>query len=281
MPKIVIDHDLNRTELFSFLKEQRKGLINQKKSMMKFTDAVGFAVMAVDDTGKLEAVKGLKDIGTSYVDSGAIRVKVVANTSLFLDSDMDVLLPGNASKSIKERFPLIKHLKDHGRTLDSEVGDVKSIYYQDIPLVDLGYPKDGNAQALIFETNIRKDYDQSTFQKYVNGKVNQHSIGLQYVKIDLAFKDEEDEKEMDFWNKYYPQIINPEMADERGYFFVVSEIKLLENSAVLFGSNSLTPTLSVIDSDTLIEPVKTTQTEPSPQEAFDMLKAISEIKFFK
>lgn len=281
MEKLIIDPYLRGKELFKFLRENRKGLIDQKKSMIKYTDTVISAPYFVDGAGKLTMIG--KSAGQSPIapDANSLMVKVVANTSLFLDSDMDVLLRDNAAKSIQQRGKLIKHLKNHGRTLDDQVGDVKNIYYQDIPLTQLGWPGEGTAQALIFETNILKQYDASTFNKYKNGMIDQHSIGLMYVKLDVAFKDEEDQKEMDFWNKYYPMIINPAMADENGYFYVVPEIKLIENSAVLFGSNSLTPTLET-DSGKSIpnDPEKSIHEDPHEAPAFDLSKAISQTKFF-
>jgi hypothetical protein len=277
MEKIIIDENLKGKELFAFLKASRSGLIRQKKSMEKWTDAISFATVVYSD----KDVTSFKSAGGKKTPSNpnTLRVKVVANTSLFIDSDMDLLLRDNASKSFTERKGMIKHLKNHGRTLDDQVGDVVDIYYEDIPLKTLGYNKSGTAQALIFETDIQKEYDPKTFEKYSKGLINQHSIGLQYVKMDLAIKDEEDQKEKDFWDKYYSMIINPEAVDQKGYFFVVSEIKLIENSAVLFGSNSLTPTLEAGKS-THDQPEQSTDKEPHEKVAFDLAKAISETKFF-
>jgi hypothetical protein len=143
----------------------------------------------------------------------------------------------------------------------AEVGDVVNIYSQDISLSELGLNQKGTTQVLIFETDIIKEYNPVVFKKYRAGKIKQHSIGLMYIRIALAINDEENEKEYDFWNKYYDQVINKDIVDERGYFWVVSEIKLLENSAVLFGANELTPTLDV-KSDTLFLPLKGTEEEP-------------------
>jgi hypothetical protein len=176
-------------------------------------------------------------------------------------------------------FSLIKHIRDHEYKLSAEVGDVADIYLQDVSLTDLGLKEKGKTQCVIFETDIRKDYDPVIFDKYRTGKINQHSIGLQYVKIEVAIKDEGDEKEMDFWNKYYSKIINKEVADQYGFFFVVSEYKLLENSAVLFGSNELTPTISVTEQPKSLstdeQPVTTTEDQPQ----FNISKAIADINF--
>jgi hypothetical protein len=158
---------------------------------------------------------------------------------------MDVLLRDNAKRSIKERLGMIEHIHDHIWEVGAILGDVVNIYYEDVPLKELGIDQTGKAQCLIFETDIRKEYNEKIYNLYRTGKIKQHSIGLFYVTLELAINDPDYEKEIDFWNKYYDQVINKEVVDESGYFWVVSEIKLMENSAVLFGSNILTPTLEV------------------------------------
>lgn len=83
------------------------------------------------------------------------------------------------------------------------------------------------------------------FDAYKNGDVEQHSVGMMYVNIDIAYYDEESQKNMDFFEEMKKFAVNPEVADEYGYFFVVYEAKKREGSAVVFGSNSVTPTLEV------------------------------------
>lgn len=243
MSKITIPEGLKGKELYKFLVDNKTALIRQKKAILKKGDEVAFATMFVNNTGQLET-KALGD-GDKPIDTGVVRVKVVANTSLWCDSQMDVLLPDSAKKSIKERRGMIPHIHDHIWEMDAELGDVVNIYYQDIPLKELGYNKQGTAQCLVFETDIRKDYNEKAYNKYKAGRVKQHSIGLFYVTLELAINDPDYEKEIDFWNKYIDQVINREVCEEKGYFWVVSEYKLMENSAVLFGSNILTPTLEV------------------------------------
>jgi len=117
-----------------------------------------------------------------------------------------------------------------------------------------------------------KDYNEKVFNQYKMGRVNQHSIGLQYLQLELAINDEESEKEFDFWNKYYDQIINKEEADKKGFFWVVQEIRLIENSAVLFGSNEATPTLDN-NIKSLESPSGTQETEPAKSIPSDQLKS--------
>ena len=81
---------------------------------------------------------------------------------------------------------------------------------------------------------------------------------MYYVKIDFAVNDKEHKAEFKTWNDNIENIGNREKAEELGYFYAVKEAKLVEISAVLQGSNELTPTIEAKD----IEPLKDTQNEP-------------------
>ena len=95
------------------------------------------------------------------------------------------------------------------------------------------------------------------FNQYANGYVNQHSVGMQYVKIQLAINDP-DYPEFEIWKKYIGEVANIEKANEDGFFYVVLEAKVLEGSAVPLGSNHVTPTVSV----ETVKQVKEQTTEP-------------------
>ncbi len=81
----------------------------------------------------------------------------------------------------------------------------------------------------------------------IENKINiEHSIRMQYVKIDLAIYDdsEEYEDERKVWDSEIEKIANREKALEEGYFWRVSEAKIAqEGSMVLRGSNDATPIL--------------------------------------
>ena len=63
--------------------------------------------------------------------------------------------------------------------------------------------------------------------------------------------------EKDNWDKYYSEVANKEIADEKGYFWAVTEAKVIEGSAVVKGSNQYTPTLEIEAEKT--EPTEVTQ----------------------
>lgn len=286
MSKIIIDIDpeLKGKELYKFLRDNKKQLIAQKKMDIKKCDPVNYSpgYFSVEKDLSVKAISG----EVIPPDADSFRVKVVANTSMWCDTAMDVLLRDSGKKSMKERKGLIPHIHDHEWMTDAEVGDVQSIYYEDVSLRELGVKQEGSAQALIFETDIIRSYNERIFDKYRNKKVKQHSIGLRYVNLLLALNEPDDEyyeDEYKVWKKYIDQIINKDYVESKGYFWAVPEYMLLENSCVLFGANQLTPTLSTGEkSITEDQPPVGTGNQPIIEEesVFNLDEAIKNTKFF-
>lgn len=256
--KVLIDDTLKGKDLFNALLANKSQLIAQKKALPKFTEAV----CVTPDLFHVKEQQAVKTaIGYVAPDATSVRVKLVANTALFMDSQKDVLLPDCWAKSIKDGKGRL-HLKDHNYSIDAQVGDVVNIYSQEVSLTELGINQAGTTQSLIYESDVQKSYDEKTFNKYKSGNIRQHSIGLQYVKIDLAINDSDYKEEFANWNKYIDQIINKEDAQAAGYFWIVPEIKLIEVSAVLMGANELTPTLTVGSGKSGMEAENTEEAAP-------------------
>lgn len=275
MKKIQIPKDAKGKELFGFLIENKSALIAQKKSLPRYSDNISCTPLLFNIKDSKAIKADMSSLASSLIDS--VRVKVVGNSAYWCDSQMDVLVEDCWKRSIKERAGMMPHLHDHIHRIDAEIGDVINVYSQDVSLTDLGLSKSGTTQCLIWETDVLKNYNERVFNKYRAGKVKQHSIGLMYVKIELAVNDPDSEKEFDFWTKYISKVINPEVPLELGFFWVVQEIKILECSAVLFGSNILTPTLEV-KLDTLVDPEPVSIQQESPQ--FNLKEALQTVKFF-
>lgn len=174
---------------------------------------------------------------------------IIGNTYLWMDSHDDVHSKGVFTKTIKERGNSIFHLHDHEFKLVSKIGEPISVYEKDIAWKDLGVNKSGTTQALFMDSAIKKEYNANIFNAYKSGQINQHSVGMQYVKIDLAVNDESYEEEFKVWSDNIDSLGNKEQAEEKGYFWLVREAKLIEISAVLMGSNELTPTLQEKQAD--------------------------------
>jgi len=264
--RIVIPEFGTKKELFAHLVANKTELIDNKKSMPIYSDCVSFNSMALPSKGD-----GTQKANTPVTeDVDVLRVKVIANTANWIDSHMDMLLPDSAKKSIGERKNIIPHLHDHIHQIGAKVGEVVDILLADYSFSELGIKGIGSAQGITFITDVMKSYNEQVFNQYKAGKVNQHSIGLQYMKLSLAINDSDYKEEYAEWQAYYSQAINKEVADNDGFFWVIKEIKLIENSAVLFGANEITPT---IDNNVKnIEPPKGTQHNESEQSTQDKKK---------
>lgn len=219
-----------------FLVKNRKEIVAMKKSKVKYTDSF-FSIK------KGSAIKALS---TNYVDdiaSGVIKRTFIGNTYYYMDCQDDVLIEGCAAKSFAERLKDIFHLHDHMNNLMGKVGRPISIYEKWVAWKDLGVDVEGDTQALFMDSEVVKDYNPQIFTMYLKNEVNQHSIGLQYIQLELAIADPEYKEEFATWQKYINKIGNKDEVISRGYFWAVKEIKLLEISCVLRGANPLTPGL--------------------------------------
>jgi hypothetical protein len=246
----------DKSELFSSLKEHKHTLIAQKRATTKYADSTFHYVSVVDEKGETTKAES-----TTISDIDKLEVKLVINTTNLMDSHSDVHLKGIWKKSIKENKNLLL-LQEHQMTFDKIIStDIKA----SIDLMgwsDLGFKKlQGNTEALVFTSIIDKSRNAFMFEQYAKGYVKEHSVGMRYVKVDLAVNSEESyyKEEKGIWDKYINEIANKEVAEELGYFWAVSEAKVIEGSAVVRGSNYATPTLSVEQKN--IEPLDSTQND--------------------
>lgn len=221
-----------------YLVENKKELIAFKKSAIKHCDPFGKSLIES---------KVQKSQTTSFEDNiekGLITRKLIGNTYNWMDSHYDVHLNGLFDKSINEKgVNKIWHLHDHLHQITAKVGRFKSITEEKMSWTDLGINKTGETQVLSAISDIEKAKNENIFSEYLNGDIDQHSVGMMYVKIELAVNDPDMKEEFEVWNKYIGVIGNANKANEVGFFWAVKEAKLVEISAVLEGSNELTPTI--------------------------------------
>jgi hypothetical protein len=220
--------------------KNKQEAINIKKSAYKHSDVVNNHIIKEDNENVTKLL--LEDDEQDNV------VKVIANTYYWLDSHGDVHVKGCFTKSIKENQDKIFHFDNHEHSFNSKVGKVKSVKEVNVNWSDLGVNKDGKTICVIGETELIEDYNCQVYDAYKNNEVNQHSVGMQYVNLQIAVNQPQEVEAYKLWNEVYPMLGNPETADKMGYFWVVKEAKLKEYSCVLWqGSNSLTPTVKNID----------------------------------
>ena len=178
------------------------------------------------------------------ITSDIIEVKTIINTTNVIDSHMDLHLRGIWNKTVKDN-PYSYHLKQHENRFESLISSRAKSFNETMKFSEIGVNSDMLMDANINLLLIDKNKQALMFDKYIDGVVTQHSIGMMYVDLDIAYYDEDSTKEMNFFNESIAQAINPEVAEENGYVWVVREAKKREGSAVVFGSNPLTPTLYV------------------------------------
>jgi hypothetical protein len=231
----------NKRDLFEYLVQNKSLLIAEKKMTVKHSE--GFAYSGTFFNDKDETVKANTDLNLNS-DVNEIKVRAIINTTNLMDNHYDVHLPGLWSKSLKEN-KTIKHLQEHEMRFDKVIADKNDLnaYAKTYSWSKLGYEYEGKTQALVFDSVVKRDRNEFMFKQYAGGHVDNHSVGMQYVKIELAVNDKDFKEEYEVWQKYYPEIVNQSFAKANGYFWAVKEAKVIEGSAVPMGSNHATPTL--------------------------------------
>ena len=179
-----------------------------------------------------------------------LKVKVVINTTNIIDSHMDCHIKGIWKKSLselKQVFLLQEHEMEFDKIICDSAIDKLNVNTENRTFKSLGFDIEGSTEALVFEAEIKREVNPFMFDLYKKGRVNNHSVGMRYVKIFLCVNNEEPmySSEKANWDKYYPQVANKEIADAKGYFWAVTEAQVVEGSAVVKGSNYATPTLSI------------------------------------
>ena len=153
-----------------------------------------------------------KDIsdGIMDVDTSTRRVKAVWSRMNNVDLDNDVIVPEAFTKTLMERGPsgknLVWSLVDHKADMNNVIGKPDQLYVEGDALIAIT-PIIGTEKG----TDMLKMYDA--------GLINQHSIGFSTLKSD--------------WQ------------DQSQKVRMIKEVKLYEGSAVLWGANPETPTISV------------------------------------
>lgn len=147
------------------------------------------------------------------VDDKTRKVKVALNKVGIKDFDNDVMDENAYDKTIQERGPkakgLIWHLTDHYPSLKYAVARFKELYMENKYLVGV--------------TDVpQTTWGNDVLEFYKTGNINQHSIGFSTVKREIIHED-----------------------DPVKRYAIIKEVKLYEGSAVLWGANEYTPTLSV------------------------------------
>lgn len=240
--KITIPTFETKKELYKFLVDNQESLVAQKCSSIKEADGFGASAILLTELGE----KGFasKAIGSDVTE---IKARLVINTTNILDSHGDVHIKGIWNKSVNENKRIL-HVQEHKSNQFDKIiasGDDLKASVKTYTWKELGYDAEGETEALVFDSTIKQDRNPYMFDQYAKGYVNNHSVGMQYVKVGLAVNDEDYPAQKALWDKHIVDVVNSKEAEAKGYFWVVPEAKALEGSSVPLGSNPITPTLEL------------------------------------
>lgn len=259
---VSVPGELKGKDLLKFIVENKSLLINEKKSAVKEADPIAISCdlsrkFFVDKEGKL--TKAAADYTPT---PGTVEtVLCVINTTNWLDSHGDVHIPGIWKKCLSDNQHQL-HLQEHDMAFISVISDESKGYTEKITWKELGLEVPGVTEALLFASPLkgRNPYMEEQYRK---GFVKNHSVGMRYVIIKLCVNESEDEyfkEEYANWVQYAPMVVNLSDAEAQGFFWAVLEAKIVEGSAVVKGSNIITPTRGFKSA----QPAGTTETNEPP-----------------
>lgn len=257
MKRLEIPHFEDKKLLQKFLFDNKSKLESQKKAIVKEADGIG--VSSIQFANKTNASKS-EPVNIETTEE--ILVKAIINTTNVIDSHMDLHVPGLWNKSISENKNIL-HVQEHKswefKSIISDGSDLTA-YTKEYSWKELGFDFEGTTEGLTFDSVVKKFRNEYMFNQYAKGFVKNHSVGMRYMKYVMCIDNEDYGAEYEAYQKYLPMAINPDVAEKSGYFWAVTEAKVIEGSAVPLGSNWITPTFSVGENKS--EPSKDTrQTE--------------------
>ena len=277
-----------KKEMFDFIVSNKSILITDKKCKLKVCDTVTYNnIKSVEKKFAIKTAQNgmCKDCNQEpcvceVEEVESLVVTSVINTTNIIDSHDDVHIKGIWNKSLKENKNIYL-LQEHDMSFKGIIADNVNAYVSDMDWSALGYNSFGKTQALIFESNIYEDRNKFMFEQYLNGYVKNHSVGMQYVSLYLCVNDKDYKEEFANWNKYIAEVVNRTDAEDNGFFWAITEAKVIEGSAVVVGSNPITPTLETIE---ITEPVNATpksivKPDDSTLQKENVINSINNFKF--
>lgn len=231
----------SKLQLLNYLQKNMDRLIALKKSELKRADAVEFDIVPILADKEGAVIKASVPIDPNIE---MMKVTSVINTTNLIDTHQDLHIPKMWNKSLKETtYHML--LQEHKSTFEGIIadGDDVDAFVQSYSWKELGAKFDGDTEGLTFRSNVMKERNSFMFNQYAKKRVRNHSVGMRYGKLVMCIGNKDFGAEFEAWEKYLPLAVNPELAEDKGYFWAVPEGKVVEGSAVPRGSNWITPTL--------------------------------------
>jgi len=231
----------NKAELFDAIKKDDARIKALKKAQIVFGHERGqiskLNVTVKDNTNKSLAI-----------EQGFIYP--VISTTNYIDSHGDVHIDGCFKKTVSDQQGKIFYAKNHDVRVGGIIAwpDNVEMMIKKLDWSVLGKDYQGQAECLIFKIDKDAICDDDAEDIIEKNRPVQNSIRMQYVNFVTCIDDKRPEykTEKANWDKYYPFVANKEVANELGYFWAVTELKIKEEgSMVIKGSNDATPVLQI------------------------------------
>lgn len=243
----------SQADLFRYLVEEKDLIFAAKKAVDKRAEGGLSMIIPVEEPIVGFANKAIKPLYENDKEAGILKRTVVANSYWWLDSHSDVHLGRREdsekavfTESIKNRASKIFPIDQHNWSLDGRMGKTLALYEAPISWRALGVGRTGMTEALFADAEISREKNERRYKDYLNDEIDQHSVGMRYMDMQLAVNDEKNyPKEHAVFQKYISKIGNRQVVEKQGFFFAIAEAMLKEYSAVIGGSNELTPTMGV------------------------------------
>ena len=237
---------MTKAEEIHHVWKNRDLIIAQKTNTIKRADVVYHTKKEDDDSNGVNKA----GVDVTIQDPSILNAKLVINTTNIVDSHMDCHIKGLWKKSLSETKQLLllqEHEMEFDKIIADSLVDKLNAYTEQMTFKSLGFNYPGNTEALIFDVQIKKEVNEFMFDLYRKGRVTQHSVGMRYMKLFLCINSEEPNysSEKANWDKYYSEVVNKELVDQKGFFWAVTEARVIEGSAVVKGSNECTPVMEI------------------------------------
>lgn len=238
-------------DLFNYLVNEKEEIFYQKKCLQKRAEGcISMTLPTVTTEGLSTKAKPLYN---NDKEKGLLQRTILTNTYWWLDHHSDVHIgrgddpEGRAifTESIKGREAKVFPMDQHKWDLDGKIGRTLKLYEAPVSWRALGVGKTGMTEGLFADAEISRERNEKRYKDYLNDEIDQHSVGMWVQDTELAINDEDYPKEYAVFQKYIAKIGNRKAAEDQGYYFPVSKAKLAEYSAVIAGSNELTPVMGV------------------------------------
>lgn len=234
----------NKAELFAALRANVKKIIAVKTSEIYDSHKKGAIDISFIPEDMYTKVNG-SDVGKTGPHMKDGFVYPIINTTRYMDMHDDVHFDGTFQRSAKEQNGKLYYVADHEIKIDSIIAwpeDV-NVMVKQIPWSFVNKSYDGSTEALIYEIDKNKIVHDKAAEIIKEKRPVQNSVRMQYVSIKLGMNSDNpnDREYKTYYDTRIKDIVNKDVAEEKGYFFGVEEAKIVkEGSMVILGSNDAT-----------------------------------------